>query len=186
MVYFIGIVVVIVIAYIITKKKEQNRNNTKQSKATASKNNYTLLDSSDSFQNVLDNTLKFVDAYLAESPARWVNLIIAPVEEKAEFSTDSFEYYTEFIEFEVTLDIWYDSILYKNEEIKDYMESLFDFNPKEKVFSYKMLNGKSTNCMIPHDIILKNLFNYLDTYEKTNPNRKLTRTSFGVHHVWEK
>ena len=62
------------------------------------------------------------------------------------------------------------------------MESIYTFDAKENTFTYKMLIGTSTNCFISPDLLRKKLFDSLDAYERTRPNRKLTRTDFGVSH----
>ena len=175
------IVITIIIIIIISKNKGSAPTIT--SPATTNEK-YKLIDFNDHFELVLDNTLNFIDAYLAELPGEWIFINISTVCEKGEFSTDGYRYYEEFIEFKVNVGCWYDSILYRNKDAKDYMESIYNYNSSDNVFTYRMRIGDSTNCMIPHDIVKKKFFDCLDTYDEKNPNRKLTRTSYGIHHQW--
>ena len=136
------------------------------------------------FADVLDNTFKFIDAYLDEFPGEWLHMLIAKdARDVIKYSSDYWRY-EENIEIKVLVGIWYDNILYKNKDIEDYMMSAYEFNPSENAFVYKIQIAESTNCIIPRGILEKQLFDYLDAYEKSNPNRRLTRTSFGIHHHW--
>ncbi len=182
-IFFVGVTV---IAFIKEQTEKAIRQDSKLTRtpSAANEENYKLTGFNDYFALVLDNTLKFVDAYLAELPGEWIFINISTVCEKGEFSTDSYRYYEEFVEFEVHVGCWYDSILYRNKEAKEYMEAIYNYNPSKNAFSYRMRIGESTNCMIPRDVVKKKFFDCLDVYEKNNPNRKLTRTAYGIHHKW--
>lgn len=181
--FFGGTAVIAFIKEQIEKAVRKSSTSTR-SASTTRNDNYKLIDFYDHFALVLDNTLKFVDAYRAELPGEWIFMNISTVCEKGEFSTDSYRYYEEFIEFKVNVGCWYDSILYSNKDDKEYMESIYNYNSSDNSFSYRMRIGDSTNCIIPREIVKKKFFDCLDTYDKKNPNRKLTRTSYGIHHQW--
>ena len=144
------------------------------------KENYKLIDFDDHFALILNNTLKFVDAYRIELPEEWIFLNISTVLEKGDFSTDGYRYYEEFVEFKVNVGCWYDGILYKNKDAKEYMEWIYNFDLSDNSFSYKMRIGESTNCIIPRHVIEKKFFDCLDSYDKKNPNNKLNRIIRGI------
>ena len=178
------IIISIIIIIIISKNKGSAQKSISSVSPKSTNEKYKLIDFNDHFALVLDNTLKFIDAYLAYLPDEWVFISISPVSEKSEFSSDSCWYYEEFVEFKVNVGCWYNSILHTNKDAKEFMECIYDFDASDNSFSHRIRIGDSTNCMIPHDILKKKLFDCLDEYEKNNPNRKLTRTSYGVHHQW--
>lgn len=182
-IFFVAVTIIAFIKEQIEKAVRKNSTSTR-STTTPRNDSYKLIDFNDHFALVLDNTLDFVDAYRAELPGEWIFINISTVCEKGEFSTDGYRYYEEFIEFKVNVGCWYDSILYRNKDAKDYMESIYNYNSSDNVFTYRMRIGDSTNCMIPRDIVKKKFFDCLDAYDRKNPNRKLTRTSYGIHHQW--
>lgn len=136
------------------------------------------------FANVLDNTLKFIDAYLEEMPNEWILMFINEPPSKVTKHSPDYWCYEEFIEIKIAVGSWYNGILYKNKDLEDYMLSVYEFDPEEKEFIYKIQIAESTNCIIDDNLLVKKLFEYLDTYEKSNPERKLKRTERGVHHQW--
>lgn len=160
------------------------KRNSRPTTENSSTKNYRLTESYGLFENVLDNTLKFIDAYLSEKPSEWLLFFISTVGEKSEFSTDSYRCYEEFIEFKVSVGSWHDYILHQNKDAKDYMMTVYNFDSSENDFTYRMKIAESTNRVIDSDVLVKKLFDYIDTYEKNNPNRKLTRTSYGIHNQW--
>lgn len=155
-----------------------------RSTTTSGNDRYILSDFNDRFAFVLNNTFDFVDAYLAEVPGEFIFIFISTACEKGELSTDRHCYYEEFIEFEVVVGCWHDYILYGNEDVKDFIESVYNYNSSDNAFTYRMKIGESTNCMIPHDVVMKKFFYCLDAYDRKNPSRKLTRTPYGIHHQW--
>ena len=182
-IFFVAVAVIAFIKEQIEKAVDNNPGVTSTPSAEK-KENYKLIDFNDHFTLVLDNTLKFIDAYLSEKPNEWLFLNISTLFEKSEYSSGTSYYYDEFIEFKVSVGSWYDSILYSNKEAKDYMMTIYTFNPAENEFVYRIRIGDSTNCIIPREIVKKKFFDCLDAYDISNPNRKLTRTSYGIHHQW--
>ena len=136
------------------------------------------------FANVLDNTFKFIDAYLEEMPNEWILMFINKPPSKVTKHTADYWCYEEYIEIMIAVGTWYDNILYKNKDLEDYMLSVYEFDALEKEFIYKIRIAESTNCIIDRDVLVKKLFEYLEAYEKNNPDRKLKRTEHGVHHQW--
>ena len=181
--FFVGTAAIAFIKEQIEKAVRKGTRTT-NSPSIAKKEDYKLVDFNDHFALVLDNTLKFIDAYRAELPGEWIFINISTICEKGEFSTDNYRYYEEFVEFKVNVGCWYESILSRNKDAKEYMESIYNYDSSDNVFSYRMRIGDSTNCMIPREVVKKKFFDCLDDYERKNPSRILTRTSYGIHHQW--
>ena len=180
--WIILIIAIVILVIVFNKKKEPTKKPTVIS--SVKKEDYNIVDFTQSFTWVLNNTLKFIEAYREEVPGEWLFIDISPICEKGEFCTDNYWYYEEFIEFKITVGRWYEGILYKNKDIKEYIETTYTYDPSDTSFSYKIKIGNSTNCMIPQNIVMEKFFDCLDIYEKNNPREKLSRTSYGVHHQW--
>lgn len=181
---WIVLIIAIVILVIVFNKNEKPAAKNQTVISSAKKEDYTIVDFTQCFTHVLNNTLKFIEAYREEVPGEWVFIDISPICEKGKYCTDNYWYYEEFIEFKITVGCWYEGILYKSKDSKEYIETTYTYDPSDMCFSYKIRIGDSTNCMIPQNIVMNKLFDCLDIYEKNNPGEKLSRTSYGVHHQW--
>lgn len=182
-IFFVAVTIIAFVKEQIEKAVRKSSTATR-STTTPKNDSHKLIDFNDHFALVLDNTLKFIDAYLFEKPSEWLFLNISTVLEKSDYSSGTSYYYEEFIEFKVSVGSWHDYILHDNKDAKDYMMTIYKFNPTENEFVYRMRIGDSTNCVIPRDVVKKKFFDCLDAYERKNPNRELTRTSYGIHHQW--
>ena len=182
-IFFVAVTIIAFIKEQIEKTVRKSSTAT-HSTTTPRNDSYKLIDFNEHFALVLDNTLKFIDAYLFEKPSEWLFLNISTVLEKSDYSSGTSYYYEEFIEFKVSVGSWHDYILNDNKDAKDYMMTIYKFNPTENEFVYRMRIGDSTNCVIPRDVVKKKFSDCLDVYERKNPNRELTRTSYGIHHQW--
>ena len=178
--FFIAVAVIALIKELFQKACSDPPN----TPTTAYGGDYKLYDSYNSFAYVLDNTLRFVDAYREELPGGWIHISIYTDCTNDKFSTDHHRYYIYSIVFTVNVACWFESILYKHKDAKEFMQSFYAYNPSDNSFSYKLRVGASVNCVIPGEITRKKLFDWLDRYEKANPGRKLTRTSLGVQYSW--
>ncbi len=178
------VLIAIVILVIVFNKNEEPALKIKMLFPQQKKEDYTIVDFTQHFMQELNNTLKFIKAYREEVPGEWVFIDISPICEKGKYCTDNYWYYEEFIEFKITVGCWCEGILYMNKDIKEYIETIYTFDPSDMSFSYKIRIGNSTNCMIPRNIVMNKFFDCLDIYEKNNSGEKLSRTSYGVHHQW--
>lgn len=170
------------IAFIILYNKKLKYRTPK----TVKKNkNCKLIDCSDLFDCTLENTLDFIEVFIACNPKEWLILNISPAYEKTcDCSADGYSCYEYYIEIEITVGNWYDGILYTNKKAKDYITSIYKYDPSDNTFTYRILMAESTDCVLKTEATTKKLFECLDDFEKKHPNRKLERTSYGVHQTW--
>lgn len=129
------------------------------------------------FEDVLENTLRIVEAYLHDSPNEWIHLFVSPGS-----LDDALLNSEDYIEFKLQFGTWYDRILYKHPAENDYLTSLFSFDDSENSFKYKI---RIALTRLSYDEIKKIIHTCLDQFEREHPDAiKLSRTDFGVHNSW--
>lgn len=144
-------------------------------------NDIQIGDFYDFFAFVMDNTLKFIYAFLSEYPGEWIFLNVSVDCKKEEYG----DCYESFLKFKVNVGSWYGSILSAHKDEKEYITEVYDFDASDNAFTYNMpVAARYTNCVALCDAVRKKLFNYLDVYDNNNPSRKLKRTEYGIYHTW--
>lgn len=147
------------------------------------KSDHKIYECTDLFVSTLENTLSVIDAY-ASKAKDWLILNISADCEKSIDSLNNYRFYYYYIEIELVVGSWYNSILYPNKKAEDYITSVYTFDSSENTFKYRILVANSTNCVLQTETTNKILFECLNVFERKNPGRMLTRTSYGVQHKW--
>ena len=145
---------------------------------------YHLYEFNGLLTDLLDQVLRFIDAYLKDLPDEYLILSVLPKTEKEESPTGRYTHYYEFVEIKVTVGLWYDCILCEYEKEKDYMESVFQYDPTERTFTYRIHAGSGVRCVVPRGPIVEEIYRCIDAIERMHPGKKLKRDSNGVYHSW--
>ena len=126
------------------------------------------------FMVVHNQVMEFLNAYSAELPNEWYHYYIS---QEFEHSGDTTEGY---VKFQIMLGSWWESLLYNVPEIKDYMMSIFTFDPSENTFTYRMWSGTCSGCSYPTNEITKMVHKYVSNYEAEHPGMRFERYSWGA------
>lgn len=141
--------------------------------SSANSNARIILDE-EFFVLVHDQVIKFLRAYSSVSPDEWYHYFISQDFEYVGGTTEG------YLEFNIALGSWWDSLLHNSPEIKDYMMSVFSFDASKNTFTYRIRAGICSSGSYPIDKITKMIHAYLNNYEATHNCIHLTRTSFGA------
>lgn len=136
---------------------------------------YSIVFSEEHFEFELEQIRKFLDAYTKTLPNEWLHIFISQKWEHEECWHDG------YIEFQIILGNWWDSLLYQYPDILDYMKNVYTFDPQERSFTYSIRSGNSTTAgAFPREKINDMLQKYLDNYETKHPEMRFERHEWGA------
>lgn len=127
------------------------------------------------FQSILDDIIRFIDAYSESTSGGWYTLFISLKDECHDNITRV------YLHYEIQVDYWHDKLLYLYPDIADYANQVLTFDPQNNSFTYNSaIIGSNVGGAFPYEKLQTLLQTYLNNYEAQHPTVNFKRFSWGA------